>query len=293
MNVNGNSAGNFAAFTEGYMEVGQLSAGISVLNLSFVPVSELSGVLSLQDVYSDQFSAISASSFSQIAGESYAQVNAQAQGSGPFTQPGVWSRDYNVFETTQFAGGVTFGGLDLAIAGEDVAIFGVESGSASGISSDSNGNTASVLTNVTDGSLMARGKSFIPGIIAGAGDLGDISGALAGHTNVDISGRSGAILIDSQNSFGDYAYIHSEFSGGGDLYSESLGGALSGQSSDTRLIGAIDFLNMTPTDPTTTYLLETGTSGATNSSSSTGVPLSPVSWGDGVPGSPVHYSMFL
>jgi hypothetical protein len=293
MNVNGNSAGNFAAFTEGYMEVGQLSAGISVLNLSFVPVSELSGVLSLQDVYSDQFSAISASSFSQIAGESYAQVNAQAQGSGLFCQPGVLSIDHNVLDTTQFAGGVTSGDQDITIAGADVWIYGVGAGSAGGISFDSNGNMASVQINVTDGNLTAEGESIIPGIIAGAGDLGAVSRALAGHTNVEISGSAGGILLDSQNSLGDYAYVYSEFSGSGNLYSDRFGGALSGQSSDTRLIGALDVLNMTPTDPTTTYLLETGTSGATNSSSSTGVTLSPLSWGDGVPGSPVHHSIFL
>lgn len=246
--VNGNSAGNSASFTRrGSMEFTQASGGLTAdLNPDSPTTDDLSVVLSYQDTYSDSFRNIAASSYSQTAGNSLVQMNALATDSP--------ARDGS-FDTTQFAGGVTSGSLDIAVGGLEVQMDDVTTGFASGYSSDSDGNTASVRANVNRGAgkLNIGDTSGIPtGIIAGAGDIGGISGAIAVHDDVLIRGRSGGLRTEAGNSTGGSAYVDAEFSEGGKLMSENgpflgmTGAALSVQYEGTNYMGAAEWnLNST------------------------------------------------
>ncbi len=172
--------------------------------------SDLSGVLALQSVESDEFSSFAAGSYSDTAGNSHVQVNATAQ------PPAQGSRSVG---TTQFAGSIAYGDLNAAIAGQDVSMENVGSGSAGGSASDADGNSAVLNTYVTSGNLEAGEGGLIPmGILAGAGDLGGVSGALAAYTDLTIAGETGSLSLDSQNPR-DFTSIHSSFSNGGTLES--------------------------------------------------------------------------
>lgn len=268
-NVNGHSAGSAVSFTDtshmGSMDFDQLSAGITEVSLGGLSDSHLSGVITYQDAYSHDFSDIAASSYARTPGNSLAQVNTIAQHS--YLRGTELSTSGTEFETAQFAGGITSGNLDIALAGQDVDLDSVSSGSAGGFSSDSQGNTASVIVSVDSGDLRVGSGYIIPsGILAGAGDLGGVSGALAAYTSVTANGASGDLRSDSSNSIGQNAYVHSEFSGTGSLSSSSFGGALSGQSSGTYVIGA---MGQSLASSGSTYLLETGTTGATPQSTTT------------------------
>lgn len=241
--VNGNAAGNSASFTRrGSMEFTQASGGLTAdLNLDSPTTDDLSLVLSYQDISSASFRNIAASSYSQTSGNSLVQMNALAT-DGP-------SRDAT-FETSQFAGGLTIGSLDVAVGGLEVQMDKVTSGFASGYSADSAGNTASVRGNVNRGAgkLNIGDTSGIPsGIIAGAGDIGGISGAIAVHDDVLIRGRSGGIRTEAGNSTGGSAYVDASFTEGGKLKStngpflEMTGAALSVQYEGTNYIGAAEW----------------------------------------------------
>lgn len=241
--VNGNAAGNSASFTRrGSMEFTQASGGLTAdLDPDSPTTDDLSVVLSYQDIYSDSFRNIAASSYSQTAGNSLVQMNALAT-----DRP---SRDAT-FETTQFAGGLTSGSLDIAAGGLDVRMNDVTTGFASGYSADSAGNTASVRANVNRGAgkLNIGDTSGIPsGIIAGAGDIGGISGAIAVHDDVLIRGRSGGIRTEAGNSTGGSAYVDASFTEGGKLKSTNgpflgmTGAALSVQYEGANYMGAAEW----------------------------------------------------
>lgn len=224
------------------MEFTQASGGLTAdLNLDSPTTDDLSLVLSYQDISSASFRNIAASSYSQTSGNSLVQMNALAT-DGP-------SRDAT-FETSQFAGGLTIGSLDVAVGGLEVQMDKVTSGFASGYSADSAGNTASVRGNVNRGAgkLNIGDTSGIPsGIIAGAGDIGGISGAIAVHDDVLIRGRSGGIRTEAGNSTGGSAYVDASFTEGGKLKStngpflEMTGAALSVQYEGTNYIGAAEW----------------------------------------------------
>lgn len=238
MNVDGNSAGSSATFIHnglGIIGIDQLSAGAYLDSSSG---SVLSGALSYQDISSDAFSTIAANSNSRTEGNSLSQVNAQAQG------------DHLAdFHTTQFAGGISAGNLDIALAGQDVGMGEVHEGYASGYSSDSHGNTASVRTYVhDDGGLTVDGGSSIPsGIITGAGDIGGSSGAVVLHDDVFIEGASGGLRTEASNSIGGSAYVDATFSDYGILQSTNgpflgmTGAALSVQNEGTNYMGAAEW----------------------------------------------------
>ncbi len=255
--VNGNAAGNSASFTRrGSMEFTQASGGLTAdLNPDSSSTDDLSLVLSYQDISSENFRNIAASSYSRTAGNSLVQMNTLAT-DGP-------SRDAT-FETTQFAGGVNAGTLDIAAGGLDVRMNDVTTGFASGYSADSAGNTASVRANVNRGAgkLNIGDTSGIPsGIIAGAGDIGGISGAIVAHDDVLIRGRSGGIRTEAGNSTGGSAYVDASFTEGGKLKSTNgpflgmTGAALSVQYEGTNYIGAAEW-NLESTSSNTN--IETG-----------------------------------
>ena len=262
--VHGALAGSDVSFTEGSMRFRQWLWGDSttfteVLGLGDVaPWSNSEDIRSYQSVDSESFSTIGASSYSRLPDESFVQVDAEARGSGtPITNQLSKPSPGSSFDVDdQYAGsGLQFNpstGMGLGSTGafdihqrsyQDVSIYGVQSGSAGASAGTSDGNSASTLMYVEQGSLVspdvwASTDRYDYRNLLGDGVLGDTGGsgseADAGYYDTHISGMSGGLLLDSQNPK-DYAYSHWGFSEGGTLTSDR-GYVLAGSQNDIHLI---------------------------------------------------------
>lgn len=240
--VQGVRAGSDVSFTDGSICFGQWVRGDSTtfsegLGLGEVaPWSNYEDIRSYQSVDSESFSTIAASSYSQLPDGSFVQVNAAATGSGtPITgqlstpSPGSgFYVDQSAGSGLQFnpltsTGAGSMGAFDShQLANENVLITGVESGSAGAGAGTSDGNTASTSMYVNDGSLsvfaiIAETNRYDLRNLLGDGLSGPGS-SFGSEVNADylettMTGNSGGIRLDAQNSFGDSAHQVSPFIG--------------------------------------------------------------------------------
>jgi|GEM_PF-2889507 hypothetical protein len=255
--VHGALAESDVSFTEGSMRFRQVLWGDSttfteVLGLGEVaPWSNYEDIQSYQSVDSESFSTIGASSYSRLPDGSFVQVNAEARGSvspitGQLSEPSPGSS----FDVGQSAGsGLQFnpltgsgpgstGSFDIhQRSNEQVSIYGVQSGSAGASAGTSDGNSASMLMYVEQGSLAspdvwASTDRYDDGNLLGDGVLGDSGGsgseAEAGYYHNQLFGTSGGFLLDTQTPR-NFAYIHTTFSEGGPRESDYVGSSREGE----------------------------------------------------------------